>query len=612
MEGNQLEKCNQSTLRWGLLIRETSDNCGLHSLNAEADAKSIVATRNDFQGFDPVIDDLSSKTKNHARDVSSWLRKHKLSWDIPVSTVEVDGKNFTVLDPVELLEYLVETGNLSFMMGGVQVETSRDVLCQYWHFYRFLFPNLPLWDLARQGLIDLGSTIPSEIHMDGGTGFKKSEVMVASLEPTLGQGTRATKNKQTSNTVCLKVNVAGNSFENRCLYGVIQKKYYDHGNDHVLLKWTEEFAKRLHRAFYEGFLVGNRTFRVATLGTKGDCSFVAKVGCMNRSHGNIRKTAAAKNPIILSGCCWRCEAGMEHAPFEDVSVNALWTKLGPGSAPWSAPGPLMQFEETIDPQQPAEFYRMDDFHVTHKGHGMTYAASSMVLCRPLFSSGNWEQVHAAQNSIFQVFRKETKTNSHFRVFTADMLGYEGDVYPAGHWSKGSDTMVILSFLEWFLQGSHLEGPEKLAFQRSVENDEMFSRVLLGVKALHFFHRSLNESGEIFIESSHAKPIASAGYCYLRSYADLSVLALKRGMSLYCIIPKLHYFHHLVHSMWIQANNLPIALNPLVDSTPMNEDFIGHVCRMSRKVSPQCVESSTLERYLARAAQVVEAANEDRD
>ena len=67
-----------------------------------------------------------------------------------------------------------------------------------------------------------------------------------------------------------------------------------------------------------------------------------------------------------------------------------------------------------------------------------------------------------------------------------------------------------------------------------------------------------------------------------------------------MIPKLHFLAHLainIHQDLCRSN--PV-LNPSVFATPMAEDYVGEMCKMSMHVNPSLVAKRGLERYLVRA------------
>lgn len=187
---------------------------------------------------------------------------------------------------------------------------------------------------------------------------------------------------------------------------------------------------------------------------------------------------------------------------------------------------------------------MDNFHVTLKGHGLHYAASALTYMRPVVGGSNWDIAFENMNSKFKEYKRTVKKWSHMAFCSAAHLGHGEDSYVCGSWQKGADTAVIMSFVEWMLDPAYASEDTK----ELIKDDVILQNTYDGARALHYFQKELHEDGQVFIEADKACKLAKAGYAYLRCYGDLSVLSLQQGLFLFATIPKLHYFHHIVHDM----------------------------------------------------------------
>lgn len=310
---------------------------------AEASAKSICNVNSSYGGGkDQATLDLQkrrgSSAHNDSRKVSDWLLRHELRVPVKITQVDINGNGkHPVVLPSDFCEYLANTNQLS-KLTGCPIDESRNVLCDFWERFKKMRPRLPLFSMEN---IDWGSCIPMEIHFDGGRGFKRQEVMVASSQPVLGEGTRALQKRAkdgrvVSNGSLLKVNHCGNTFGNHLIFSVMQKICYEQ-DDTCLFHFAEILVKDLYKLLTEGFQWRHRRFRIATIGAKGNVALIAKLGRLTRSFAHIRKRAKAKKPEPLAGCCWLCTAGQDNlkgkVPFEDFRVNCLWILSGPGDDP---------------------------------------------------------------------------------------------------------------------------------------------------------------------------------------------------------------------------------------------------------------------------------------
>lgn len=103
-------------------------------------------------------------------------------------------------------------------------------------------------------------------------------------------------------------------------------------------------------------------------------------------------------------------------------------------------------------------------------------------------------------------------------------------------------------------------------------------------------------GGAWLCAADAASIAAAGLQHLRAYrklAELSLLAREPRFPVHC---KFHLLHHVFRFLELASKKIDWAENPLTDSTQMCEGFIGHVARMSRRVSPQQTVGRTYDVY----------------
>lgn len=65
-------------------------------------------------------------------------------------------------------------------------------------------------------------------------------------------------------------------------------------------------------------------------------------------------------------------------------------------------------------------------------------------------------------------------------------------------------------------------------------------------------------------------------------------------------PKFHALAHLAHEIRVQLKmGNQLALNPLAWGNEQNEDTIGHVCRLTRRVSVRTVTTRVLQRMFLK-------------
>ena len=102
---------------------------------------------------------------------------------------------------------------------------------------------------------------------------------------------------------------------------------------------------------------------------------------------------------------------------------------------------------------------------------------------------------------------------------------------------------------------------------------------------------------VFLRHARARRLAVLGLEFLNCYGKLSALAFQRGFRRFPLIPKLHYFNHLMVDLLESSRSHPWTLSPMVYSVQLQEDYIGKPSRISRRVSPKTHSLRTIQRVL---------------
>ena len=107
-------------------------------------------------------------------------------------------------------------------------------------------------------------------------------------------------------------------------------------------------------------------------------------------------------------------------------------------------------------------------------------------------------------------------------------------------------------------------------------------------------RGLYMSG-VWLRSREGHALALNGIRFLAGYGRLAKMAFSAGIRRFVLLPKHHFFHHIMVDMMGSSNNW--VLNPLIHSVQLQEDFIGKPSRVSRRVSAKVHALRTLQRVL---------------
>ena len=103
--------------------------------------------------------------------------------------------------------------------------------------------------------------------------------------------------------------------------------------------------------------------------------------------------------------------------------------------------------------------------------------------------------------------------------------------------------------------------------------------------------------DVWLSSDVANRAGQLGKYFLRAYVRLGEIAWAHKLPRWPLMPKHHLLYHTFHELTFNASVNEWVLNPIVEATPMDEDFVGKVCRISRRCGTRGITKSCLRRYL---------------
>ncbi|CAE7751424.1 unnamed protein product [Symbiodinium sp. CCMP2592] len=292
---------------------------------------------------------------------------------MPLTTKKLCGdRDHQVISPVDYVRELAANNKLENLTGG---EPLKSTLRAFWERFQYLRPDHPA---LAHGVEACACSVPILLFGDEGRALKKRAAMVLGWEPMLGFGcmTHCTDDPESHHGH--KLNFDGSTYKTRMLYTIMHKKTYGSkksGNKYLMSLvdcWASDHAEAM-----QGVVVqhGPETIRVHLIpvGIKCDWPALVKLGQIKRSfycdavpHGK--------------GICHLCMANTAACP--DYSGDG-WKETMQHSeaftAPWDAvPALVSQLCPGLDEWQQAAFYRLDLFHICHKGVMAELAGSGLV------------------------------------------------------------------------------------------------------------------------------------------------------------------------------------------------------------------------------------------
>ena len=514
--------------------------------------------------------------------ISSRLQQsgHALKVDIDFITVTTARGTAKIpwLDPYKMVSCLGRNDKLHLLHGG-------NNLLEWWRRFSKVEPGHRVFAAAARGEISLQRAIPFFSHGDEGRGKKKKGILIWSLRGCVGFGTRQFKEFHSEAEQCnrMGLNMTG-SMSSRFLHVAVPKSVYGKQAEPVWDDIGYNIATSYKRLEQEGFVASDgKQYYAVCVGLTGDNPFLAKIGHLERSFARVSKRSGED---VCQGICWRCLAGTPNIPFENLNLNPEWCYTVDEVLPWSQlPAFLQGLGFQDEDMRAPRFLEFDIWHKFHGGTGKHIAASTVAEILPNLDVGSIDFKFCILAKAYDSWRQKSKLTLHIGHFDRELFGMEQgyQVLPAGCWSKFDDTRILLCFLEDFLRDRALYVPT-----------EITEEALVCIAAANRSFRLAYQCG-YWLTPDEAKSIGQAGLQCLRSYAELAHMTLQESRARFPMMPKIHYLHHCWRDLFRASGDW--VRSPLATSVQLDEDFVGHSSRISRRVGNQLLMLRTLQRYL---------------
>ena len=568
------------------------------------------------------------------RDSHKIFRKFGLSLKVPVSELQVEGEGGPLLIPhLKIRDFaaLLIRRHPRLLLGGHRLgEGSQRICMQFWQKFKLHQPCHEIYQ-AFPSQEEWKRVIPICLHGDKGRGRAKLPFFVFSFEACFGlpkdlreagpcfkthavHGNRLSwscrKRKrdlcpnlnepQEAGDACCMQDLAandgqdmlhngrGHSFLSKFLCAAIPAKTFKN-NPAVVPAMLRQMRDCLISLFKDGYVHEGECYRFALAGVKGDLEFHHEVANFTRTYVH----AGFKNPKEM---CPECLAGGPLHPYTDVRQNPSWSSTLYASEPWVS-RPILN-EVPFSRQKPAALYRRDPFHTLKFGFLKDLGASVLVELSWLgiFDTDDASESHALPCrlqrawSYFKLWTIAEKKHPTIRTFSLGTLHRTKASNFPFLGGKGADSVMVLMFLEFFID-------LKAAQVQDQDVSRKMDAMLETIKgALHFV--GIHHTHRLFLDPYCADLLWQSGARLLRGYALLANDSIQMQRRLYSLRPKVHYFHHILYDLQLQlAAGHSSILNPIIFGCEGNEDFIGRVSRLSRKVSPRLASRRTIDRYL---------------
>ncbi|CAE7488772.1 unnamed protein product [Symbiodinium pilosum] len=226
-------------------------------------------------------------------------------------------------------------------------------------------------------------------------------------------------------------------------------------------------------------------------------------------------------------------AGTAGYPFEDSGDVPAWTETLYQARPWSDDPPLSR--SPYDQAAPEMLYKLDLFHLFKVGIGRDVAGSTCLLCRLGYFDYEGSRRNLAHrlcnaHKSFKLWCLAMHKSPGLRYFSPAFFNMKRLSDYAWSNSKGSDTMLLLGWLHWFVSARLQQEPPL-----PQEHKRLF-RLL----------RSTIHHGQQIFDIAYSHPLWLARECgqslylhltiFLNGYQMLARQALDMHMSFFALKP----------------------------------------------------------------------------
>lgn len=495
----------------------------------------------------------------------------------------------------------------------------------FWRAYQRQHPQHKVFDThgAR-----LENVVPIILHGDEGRALKRTNYLVFALETPMGSlndpsannctcahemssctglpsfGTeQATLNPEDFETLRKQVtNYTGHSYLTHCLlFGLAGWLYKKQPQlvDALFAIMSEDLTK----LFYTGVQLPNsETFYGAVIAIKGDMAFHKQTMSLTRSYAN----ATTKDHSLL---CHACLAGSPDAPFEDVSEHPAWVSTMFTERPWNEAEPPVMSTIPYDDSRPEQVLRGDIFHLHKLGVVRdTVGSVIIILCRLGFldfdgSTTNINDRLKRCHAYFTLFCSANSFSPGLRSFTKTFFNLKTMVSSPWVNAKGSDGILLLKFCVFMLK-TFLAVPPVDGYEHVLQRMLQLCEACLNLRMVH--------SHPLWLQ----RPCSLKLYCdimrVLRGYSLMGRISISLNMRAFAQKPKMHGLHHLAwHLKSELSKGNQLVFSPQGWGCEQNEDFVGRISRLSRRVSTKTCDKRVFERYFLKVNALVSRRKEAR-
>ncbi|CAK9065748.1 Uncharacterized protein SCF082_LOCUS33584 [Durusdinium trenchii] len=246
---------------------------------------------------------------------------------------------------------------------------------------------------------------------------------------------------------------------------------------------------------------------------------------------------------------------------------------------------------------------LDAALLKHVGMGRDICGSSIATLARL---GHFDDPNAPDESLafpsrlerahksFELWCLANRCKAGLRSFTVQFFNIANKSSSPWTNSKGSDTMLMLRWLLWLVSLLLLtrgdSPPEHVQFFKLLKHTIESAQSMF-----HIMH-----SHPLWIKRSCGRLLYTRCMLMLRGYKALARRTMTLQIGGYRLKPKFHGLHHVAQFVKdALQRGAPLLLNPLCFACEPNEDTVGRICRLSRKLATRTLTRRLLQRHFLK-------------
>lgn len=579
---------------------------------------------------------LGKQTGNASRAAHAFVNRWGLTWKVPFTDFTLEnhhGETVVVsyISPKSFVRFLLKNAPEVLTGGVIELDKGQSQLEGFWRNYEAFHPTHRLFQ-ENHAIRSPRNTLAICFHGDEGRGKKKGNTAVIMFESCLGVGTASNIREKRRHDECddctlrgpcakrfktnagkmncgnlpdcapacsyQEHNTKNNSYLTKFVLSILPNDLYKETNglELVLQKVCDDFKE----LFETGLEIDGQRWFVALTGLKGDLKWYEKIANLKRCF----------NKQIGSGLqmCHECEAGSPDMPFEDAGHFPCWRNHLFQNRPWDVAPTITRipFEPLDESGKPERVLRRDLFHNSKVGLLRDFVGSSVLLL--IFLGYFKDQGPGVSNRRdiclqrahrhFYLYCLSTGGKPGLRSFSPVFFNAKKQTDYGWVNAKGSDVTLLVKWLAVLVKGL-MNDP--LAQSHIPTLTSMY----LGAVCVRTWQRTLYSHG-LWLPRHCAMCVYQELYEFLKHYNGLAFRCInEHSFTGYAMKSKYHMLSHTAQEIAVMLDDPSVEFvpSPLIFSGEMNEDVIGKLARLSRRVDSRLQMKRTLQLYLCKAKAV---------